>query len=75
MRLCASSAMSHLIFYFLKKNVFRGKNVFIPNYLGSNKKKLKKKKDRTLKTYYKNINCLRRDSSVPFQSWRWALPG
>lgn len=52
-----------------------GKNVFIPNYLGSNKKKLKKKKDRTLKTYYKNINCLRRDSSVPFQSWRWALPG
>lgn len=80
MRLCASSAMSHLIFYFLKKNVFMGKNeyigyVFIPNYLGSNKKKLKKKKDRTLKTYYKNINCLRRDSSVPFQSWRWALPG
>lgn len=21
------------------------------------------------------MNCLRRDSSVPFQSWRWALPG
>ena len=54
MRLCASSAMSHLIFYFLKKNVFMGKNeyigyVFIPNYLGSNKKKLKKKKRSDLK--------------------------
>ena len=34
-----------------------------------------KKKDQTLKIYYKNMNCLRRGSSVPFQSWRWALPG
>lgn len=73
MRLCASSAMPHFIFYFLKKNVFMGKNeyigyVFVPNYFGNNKKKLKKKKDQTLKTYYKNINCLRRDSRVPFQS-------
>ena len=39
------------------------------------KRNLKKKKDQTLKTSYKNTNCLRRDSRVPFQSWRWALPG
>lgn len=47
------------------KNEYIG-YVFVPNYFGNNKKKLKKK-DQTLKTYYKNINCLRRDSRVPFR--------